>query len=538
MKHSYPAIEVGDQSRRVLLKALNFIAQAVGSTMGPGGRPFGFDKTGADMRRQASWSKDGLTVLKALEFELPAWHAVLQYAKQAASHSVVASGDGTTSTIVLANAVAKAISGAQERSPQAVARQVEDDVTRVCEAIRGEAIKTKEVTKLVALTSTNGDAELTDVVLDAIGHSGAFGTVVVEKNPGSAVRYKTTRQDGYSNCGGYNYNPTFALSASPNAASSKPIEWGEPKVLIWNGSLITEGQIQPILAAWNETLKEKPSNLVLLAFDVSDEVANKLLVTNRTLAKHDVGVFVVRPRLTAEVNSGLQVMRDLAAFCGIADDKIVDGGNYRDLDTSFFGTCGSVKIAPGNTMFLGRSPNHWVDKRVQQNQSIVAEARSQFDKQITSIRNAELAEGLVKVEVGGGHLPDLQERADRFDDACKAAQSCMWHGALPGGGLSYIRAAHLVPNVSPALKQAFSSIFETIRTNFDEKLVIAIDADGKQGYKLSRSGVEFGPAIELGVLDACETVCAVIKNGVALGVNIALMGGFSYREPGAEVDGE
>lgn len=523
------AIAVGSEARRNLLDALAFISEAVGSTMGPGGRPFGFDKRGSDMRLQASFSKDGLTVLKSLgDFGDPAWEAVLQYAKQAASHSVLASGDGTTSTIVLANSVAKAIAKSSDRSPQAVARQIEDEAEAACVAIRAEAIKDDSAVRCVALTSTNGDSELTGVVLEAVNSSGAFGTVLVEKNPASPTRYKIVRQDGYSNCMGYNYNPTFALSASAEAASSKPIEWSEPKVLVWNGNLITEQQINPILAAWNESLKEKASNLVILAFDIADEVANKLLVTNRTLAKHNVGVFVVRPRLTAETNSGLQVMRDIAAFCGISDDHIVDGGNYRDLTPAFFGTCGKTKITPGSTAFLGRSPAHWVEKRVQQNQSVVEEARSQFDKQITSIRNAELAEGLVKVEVGGGLLPDLQERADRFDDASRAAQSCMWHGALPGGGISYIRAGQLA-KVSEPLQAALGSISETVIANYGETYVITMDIDGKRGYRLTRTAIEFGDAVKLGVLDACETVCAVIKNGVALGVKIAILGGYSFR---------
>lgn len=528
-------VMVGQEARDNLLKALAFIAEAVGSTMGPGGRPFGFDKRGADMRLQASFSKDGLTVLKSLGFDDPAWEAVLQYAKQAASHSVLASGDGTTSTIVLANAVAKAVAGAGDRSPQAVARQIEDEAEAACAAIRAEAVKDDAAVKCVAMTSTNGDAELTDVVLEAIKNSGAFGTVLIEKNPASPTRYKIVRQDGYSNCMGYNYNPTFALSAATEAASSKPIEWSNPKVLIWNGNLVTEQQIQPVLAAWNETLKEKASNLVILAFDITDEVANKLLVTNRTLAKHNVGAFVVRPRLTAETNSGLQVMRDIAAFCGVEDDKIVDGGNYRDLSPAFFGTCDKVKIAPGSTIFLGRSPYHWVEKRVQQNQSVVDEARSQFDKQITSIRNAELAEGLVKVEVGGGLLPDLQERADRFDDASRAAQSCMWHGALPGGGVSYIRAGQL-GKVSAPLQTALSSVFETVIANYGETYSVVLDLDGKQGYKLTRSAIEFGDAVKLGVLDACETVCAVIKNGVALGTKIAILGGYSFRDQGEQAE--
>jgi len=527
-------LKVGQEARDTLLEAMNWIAEAVGSTMGPGGRPFGFDKLGPDMRLTASFSKDGLTVLKSLGFDDPAWQAVLQYAKQAASHSVMASGDGTTSTIVLANAVAKAVAGAQGRSPQAAARAIEAEAEEAIRLIRAEAIKNEDAVRCVALTSSNGDAELTDVVLESIKNSGAFGSLLVEKNPASPDRYKIVRQDGYSNCLGYNYNQTFALSASPNAASSKPIEWERPHVLIWNGNLVYGEQMDPVLKAWNDMLQiDIVRNLVIVAYEVSDEVTNKLLVVNRKMAKHGVGIFVVRPRISAEVASGLQVLRDLASFCGVKEEHIVDGGNYAELSDNFFGTCEKTKIGPSSTAFLGRAGNHWVDKRVQQNQSTVDEARSQYDKQLTAIRNAELAEGLVKVQVGGGMLPDLQERADRFDDASKAAQSCMWNGALPGGGVSYIRAGQLA-KVGETLQKALSAILTTILENYGEGLQLVLDFDGKQGYKLNRQGVEFGDATALGVLDATETVCAVVKNGVALGVKVALLGGYSYRDQQSE----
>ena len=529
MSNQEREFKVGINARQEMMDALDCISEAVGSTMGPGGRPFGFDKRGTDMRITSSFSKDGLVVLRELDFSKPSWQAVLQYCRQAAAHSVLASGDGTTSTIVLANAVAKEVANVGSKYPQSFARELEADANRAIANIRKEAIKTESAAELVALTSTNGDTELTEIVLQSIKHSSAIGSILVEKNPASPIRYKINRQDGYSNCHGYNYNQIFALSASPEAASSKPIEWSNPYVLIYNGNLILKEQITPILSSWNELLKENANNLVIVAYEISDEVCNELLVFNRKAVSLGVATFIVKPRLTAEINSGLQVVRDLAAFCGIEDSKIVDGGNFKLIDKTYFGTCNRVKITPFNAMFLGRASNHWVETRILQNKSIMEEARSQFDKEITSIRNAELAEGLVKVEVGGGLLPDLQERADRFDDASKAAQSCMEHGALPGCGCAYIRAA-IISGVHPALERAFRSLHNTVLVNYG--IDPNIDFVPLMGItmKLSETEINAGPSIDLGVLDACETVCAVIKNGVSLGVRMATIGGYSYRD--------
>jgi hypothetical protein len=466
----------------------------------------------------------------------------------------------TTSTIVLANAVAQAILKSKNgKVPQALARQLMAEANKAIEEIRKEAIKNEEAIEHVAMTSANGDKELTKVVLEAIKQSSAFGTLVVEKNPASPIRYKISKQDGYSNCGGYNYNNTLALSASANgeAAASRPLEWNNPLVLLFNGNIHLISQIEPILTTWAKACSSNPKHLVVVCYEVSDEVCNKLLVVNRQMAKHGVAVFVVKPRLTAEINSSLQIMRDLAAFCGISENHIVDGGNFKDLNELFFGTCNKVSIALNHTAFLGRAENHWVDERIRQNQSIVENARSEFDRQITAIRNAELSEGLVKVEIGGGLLPDLQERADRFDDASKAAQSCMRHGALPGCGVSYIRAGKLA-GVGEELTNALETIHKTILLNYgvnflEKKPINILDrlkglfkpksfkkVRYEKGYtvRIDEKGITEGKVEDLKVYDACETICAVILNGVSLGCQIAIAGGYSYRPRKEEDDAE
>lgn len=521
------AFEVGQNARKKLLEALNEIAMAVGSTLGPGGMPFGFDKLNAAMIRTATFSKDGLTVLKSLQFpDNPEKQAVLQYCRQASSHSVLASGDGTSSTVVLANAVAKAISEAKVKWPQAFARQIEAEAEKAIQFIQKEAIKGDETVKQVALTSTNGDEELTNVVIEAIKASSAFGTLLTNKNPSSSTRYKIIYQDGYSNCHGYNYNNIFAVSASGEAAGSKPIEWDNPYVVTFNGNLYLEDQVEPILKAWNDAIKDKPKNLLIVTYEIGDQVINKLLVLNRKLAQKGLAAFVVQTKLTAEINSGLQIMRDISAFCGIEENHIIDGGNYKNVTKDFLGECGRVKISYNSTAFLGRSPKHWVEYRIAQNNSILEEARSDMDKELTAIRNAELAEGLVTVEIGDGLLPDLQERADRFDDAAKAAKACMRNGALPGAGCSYIRAG-LLAGVSKELEIALRSIYNMVLTNY------GIDYDDgfspSKGETVDLISGNIVDATSISVLDACETVCSVIKNGVALGVKIATIGGYSYR---------
>jgi chaperonin GroEL len=524
-----PVVKVGQDAITEAVASLTLIAEAVGSTLGPGGRPFAFDKASFDGRLQPSFSKDGLTVLRSLGFAEPIAEAVLAFCRQSASHTVLASGDGTTSTIVLAAEIAKQVLNSNSKWPQAFARDLQQQAERAVELIQFEAIKGDDIVRKVALTSTNGDEELTDIAIEAITRSSAFGAIVIDKNPATRTRYKIVTQDGYCHCRGYDYNNSLAWSASDKAASNETVEWAKPAIAIFNGDLMIERQLDPILLAWQQTLTEGSRNLVIVCYELSDEIANKLLVVNRTLAATGNAVFVVKPRLSAEINCGLQVLRDIAAFCGITDQHIIDGGNYKTTTAEFLGVCDKARISPTNTVFVGRAPDHWVDQRITQNLNIASEARCEADRELTVKRNAQLTEGLVKIEVGGGMLPDLQERADRLDDATKAAQACMRNGALPGCGVSFMRAA-LNAHVCPALAEAFRSIYVRIMNNYGADPIGGIEYQMGQTLSLSSDGIKQGQAVELEVLDATDTICAVIRNGVDLGVKIAILGGYSLRE--------
>ena len=517
-------IMIGENARNEAVDALELISLAVGSTLGPQGAPFVFERLGADERQKPTASKDGLTVLNSLEFEAPILNAIHFYAQQAAAHSVMASGDGTTSTIVLAAAVARAIHDSKAVLPQTFARQIRKEANLAVSLIKAEADITPECVRLVATASANGDTELVDVALEAVNKSSAFGTILIEKSPASRDRYKVVKSDGYVGGKGYNYNTVFASSCSPNATENAPFEWENVSVCVLNGNLFDPAVKNEILKAFEKKINLEGVNnqkLIIFAFDASDDQLNDLIVFNRKMAQQGISVFVSKPRLSAEVNSGVQLWRDIEAYTG---SVMIDGGNYRNILPNMFGSVKKVRMTPNQTVLLGRADNHWVEQRVQQNQNIVDTSESAFDREITSIRNSELAEGLVKIEVGGGLLPDIQERVDRLEDAVKAAQACMRSGALPGCGASYIRAGALA-EVCPALSQSLSTIHNQIMSNFGDKAETIFDK-GQTCY-IEEAGVTRGDFRDLGVMDAAETVCAVIKNGVDLGILVATLGGYS-----------
>ena len=530
------SMKLGQEAQKQAVKALGMISDAIGSTLGPQGRPFVFERVAADGRPKPTTSKDGITVLNSMSFDIPIAKAVHFFAQQAAAHTVIASGDGTSSTIVLAYAVAKAIMDVQNKRfgrkqiPQAMARKLRKEAKAAIEAIKFEADMSKEMVRSVALTSANGDEELVDVALEAVKQTSKFGTVLIEKSPAIKKRYSVTKQDGYGYMRGYNWNNTFALSCSDMAAENSPIEWENPYILTFNGNLMVKPQLEAFMNAYQKAISGgNVRKLLIICHETTDEMANILLVFNRKNVQSGAGVFIVKPNLSAEIQSSLQTLRDVSSYTGAS---IIDGGSYATTTPEDLGTCDKARISPTQTIIFGRAKNHWVDKRILQNANLAASAQSVFDKEIVEIRNAELAEGLVTVTLGGGLLSDLQERADRLDDATKSSQACLRSGALPGCGASFIRAGELA-KVSKPFQEALKTIHQKIMENWGGSYVRHFEAG--QTVKIGEESTESGDFRKLGVSDATETIVSVIDNAVELGITIALMGGYCLSGDDAKV---
>ena len=520
-------MKLGQEAQKQAVKALEMISKAVGSTLGPQGRPFVFERIGADGRPKPTTSKDGITVLNSMCFDAPIAKAVHFFAQQAAAHSVIASGDGTTSTIVLAHAVAKAILGVQNKwwgrkqIPQAYARKLRKEARTAIEAIKVEADMSKEMIRSVALTSSNGDEELVDVALEAVSKTSKFGTVLIEKSPSIKQRYSVTKQDGYGYMRGYNWNNTFALSCSDLAAENSPFEWDNPYVITFNGNLMVKPQLDAFMGAYQKSISGGTVRpLLIVCHETTDEMANNLLVFNRKNVQSGAVVFIVKPNLSAEINSSLQTLRDLSSYTGAS---IIDGGSYAAITPEDLGTCDRVRVSPTQTIIFGRSKKHWVEKRILQNANLAVSAQSVFDREIVEIRNAELAEGLVTITLGGGLLSDLQERADRVDDAVKASQAAIRSGCLPGCGSSFIRAGELA-KVSKPFQKALRVIHETILDNFGAPSVNHFNRG--ETVRIGEEDIVKGDFHSLGVTDATETISSVITNAVELGITIAMLGGY------------
>jgi chaperonin GroEL len=506
----------GVESRKEAVKALEDIANIVAATVGPGGRPILLTRNISSTSTSVFHTKDGISVLRELSYTDPVYDAVHKLAIQATADTVMASGDGTSSNLIMAAAFAKAFFEFSSENPQSAIRAYRKEVMAAVDAIAKETRKGSKEEFSVALTSTNRDYELTDLVISAINKTSAYGTVLVEKNPMSKERFSLDKEFGYQAGSGYSHNVTLGISVSDNAVTNGDFYLDDCYVVPYNGNIMQINQIKNVL----ETLysEEEEFSLLIVGYDVSEDVCNQIIVANRQ--NPGIKIFPCKTTPTAELNGPWNQLNDIAAFSGAS---IVDAGSVSRWSLKEAGKVGKVRVTPYKTFMSGKSDKHWIEKRAAQNEDSASKAPTPLDKDIINSRNASLTGGLVKISIGGGLPGDLQEIADRADDAIKAAQACRRSGALPGCGLSYIRAGELAKVSEPVLK-ALSSVHSRIMNNYGASEAVKVE-EGKT-VLITEEGIIPGDFIELGIADSFETVRSVVLNGFYLGSLIANIGGY------------
>jgi chaperonin GroEL len=513
-------IEYGDQAKTRAVTALDKIATIVGSTLGPSGSPVMLTKETSAKYHQVFHTKDGITVLRELEFSDPVEDAIHKLAIQASTDTVIQAGDGSTSILLMAAAFAKELRGAGQNNPQSAIRKFKKEIDTSIEFIKTESISGHEAELKVAMTSSNSDEELANTVIEALSQTSAYGTVVVEKNTLNKTRFTIDKAYGYQGGTGYAQHNDLGISISDNAVTNGEFMMSSVFTIPYNGQIIHFDQIIELIRKVS-TWYGNNFKLLFVCYDYSDEIVYKLIQFNR---QNPSKIFIIKTNATAEYNGAWQQLNDVAAFCG---STVLDAGTALDFCKEDLGAVKTVRVNPYKTFLLGMPTTNWVTKRAEQNQKSMDLAPTQLDKDIISSRNSSLTGGLVKIIVGGGIPSEIGETADRVDDAVRAVQACRRSGALPGAGLSYIRAANMT-NASEPVRNALSVIHNTIMANYGEVPYSVIEKGAV--VRISDNSIEHGDFLELGIADSFETVKSVILNGFALGSLVANLGGYAVKQ--------
>ncbi len=503
----------GTEAKAELRKGLSQLASAVRVTMGPTGRNVILQKSFGN----PAVTKDGVTVAKEIEIGEPFQNIGAKMVVEVAKKTSDKAGDGTTTATVLAEAIfveglRHVTAGANAVSLQ---RGINAAAQTVAEAITSLATKCKGKSDLqnVATVAANHDAEIGELIAEAINRVGADGVVEVEE--GKAAETMLDYVEGMQFDKGYQ-SPYFMTD--PN---SQECVLEDALILIHEKKL---GNLQDLLPLLNKVAMAQKPLLI-----ISEEVENEslaALVVNRL--RGVLKVCAVKAPGFGDRRKAM--LGDIAALTGgqfISEDL---GVNLESLELDAMGTAKKLVIDKDNTTIIeGAGKKKDITARCDQIRRQIESTTSDYDGEKLQERLAKLTGGVAIINVGAATEVAMKERKDRVDDALHATKAAAQEGYVPGGGVAFIRAIDAVKNLRQKLRgdeklgadivaAALEAPLRQIVSNAGEDGYIVVEQikqqKGPAGYNAATG--EYVDMVKAGIIDPALVAKTALINGASV----------------------
>ncbi len=419
-------------ARQKVLAGMNRLASTVKVTMGPSGRNVVLQKSWGSPRI----TKDGVTVSKEVELADPFENMGAKLLNEAASKTSDVAGDGTTTAVVLGEAIYSeglkaVVSGV---SPSAIKRGIDKAVDAAVKSIESQAVQVKgkwaDIAK-VGTVSANGSEEIGELLADVLKQVGNEGVVEVEEGKSLETTKEVVQ--------GMRFDKGFVSPYFVTDATNLEAVLENPVILLYEKKLSNVRDMIPLL----EKVVSMGKPLLIIAEDLEGE-ALALLVVNKLR-----GVFqCCAVKAPGFGDRRKAIMQDIAVLTGgefISEDK---GLKLESIDVGQLGTAKKVVIDKDNTTIIeGAGKKKDVQARTDQIRAMIEKTTSDYDREKLQERLAKLAGGVAVVRVGGSTEVEVKERKDLVDDALHATKAAIEEGIVAGGGVAFLKAVAEVEKV-------------------------------------------------------------------------------------------
>src|ERR1700723_3407126 len=393
-------IHYGRSARARILHGFNSLADAVKVTLGPKGRNVVIEKSyGSPVV-----TKDGVTVAKEIELSDKFENMGAQMVREVAAKTKHVPGDGTTTAIVLAQAIVREGSRAVSAgmNPMDLKRGIDKAVLAVVDELkkRSKKITTQAETAQVGTIAANGEVEIGKMIAEAMQKVGNEGVITVEEAKG--IQTELDVVEGMQFDRGY-MSPYFITNAEKMI-----VELDQPYVLIHEKKLSSLQPLLPLL----ESVVQSGRPLVIIAEDVEGEALATLVVN-----KLRGGLKVAAVKAPGFGDRRKAMLEDIAILTGgqmIAEDL---GIKLENVTVAMLGKAKRIRIEKENTTIInGAGKKSDIEGRVGQIKAQIEETTSDYDREKLQERLAKLAGGVAGIRVGGSTEGEGKERKDRVGE--------------------------------------------------------------------------------------------------------------------------
>ena len=506
-------IKFESDARSAMLKGVDILANTVKATLGPKGRNVILDKSYGAPRI----TKDGVTVAKEIDLEDKFENMGAQMVKEVASKTNDEAGDGTTTAILLAQAIVK--EGCKYvtagMNPMDVKRGIEAAVEQVKEKLISSAKKVKDSDEIaqVGTISANGDKEIGDMISRAMQKVGNEGVITVEEAKGIETELEVV--EGMQFDRGY-LSPYFITNADKMTT-----ELDNPLILLHEKKLTNLQPMVPLL----ESVVQAGRPLMIISEDVEGEALATLVVN-----KLRGGLKVVAVKAPGFGDRRKAMLEDIAILTGgqvISEDLGIKLENVKIKD---LGSAKKVKIDKENTTIVsGSGKKSDIEARCAQIKQQVEETTSDYDKEKLQERLAKLAGGVAVVKVGGATEVEVKEKKDRVEDALNATRAAVEEGIVVGGGCALLYTSQDLDKVKvkgddqksgvEIVKKALQSPIRQITNNagVDGSVVVGKLLEmNKLSHGYDAQTEQYVDMFKEGIIDPVKVVRTALQNAASI----------------------
>jgi chaperonin GroEL len=504
-------LQFDESARQALLRGVEKIARAVKATLGPAGRNVIIDKKFGS----PTITKDGVSVAKEIELECPYENMGAQLIREVSSKTSDIAGDGTTTATVLAEAIYKeglrnVTAGANPISLQRGIMKATEAIVAQLKLLSKPVSDAKEIAQ-VASISANSDAEIGDIIAEAMDKVGKDGTITVEEAKGIETTLEVV--EGMQFDKGY-LSPYFVTNAE-----SMEVLLENAYILINEKKISSLKDMLPLL----EKVAKTGRPMLIIAEDVEGEALATLVVNK---LRGILNIAAVKAPGFGDRRKAM--LEDIAILTGgrvITDDL---GIKLESVELSDLGECKRITVSKENTVLVeGGGTSEAITGRVNQIRRQIEETTSDYDREKLQERLAKLAGGVAVINVGAATETEMKEKKARVEDALHATRAAVEEGIVAGGGTALIRAHAAVGDLgltgdektgAGIVARAIEAPLRQLVANSGREAALIVEhvkkGKGAEGYNVATD--KFEDLIASGVVDPTKVTRSALQNAASI----------------------
>ena len=427
-------IKHGEEARKALEAGVNTLADTVKITLGPKGRNVVLDKKyGAPLI-----TNDGVTIAKEIELKDPFENMGAQLVKEVSTKTNDVAGDGTTTAVVLAQAmIGEGLKNlAAGANPIVLKKGIQKAVDVVVDELKSisKPVESKNSIAQVASISA-GDENIGELISEAMEKVGKDGVITIQES--KTMKTELTTVDGMS------FDRGYASAYMVTDTDKMVAVYDNPLILITDKKISSIQEILPVI----EPIAQQGQKLMIIAEDVEGDALAALVVNKLK------GVFnCVAVKAPGFGDRRKAMLEDIAILTGCKVISSELGLEFKDVTPDMLGRAGQVKVDKDNTVIIdGAGDRDEIKARIQSIKAQIAETTSDYDREKLQERLAKLAGGVAVINVGAATEVEMKEKKLRIEDALAATRAAVEEGIVPGGGTALLSAIPAVKNLVKTL---------------------------------------------------------------------------------------